>query len=87
MGPLNNHVSITVRHGPGGHTSTHLSGFLVETFAVVTLAVASRHQTLFVRVITQAATTVAGAWQRQQHVAHFNSDSLGKVKFVFGCIC
>lgn len=44
------------------HTSTHLSGVLVKTFAVVALAEASRHQTALVFLVTHAATTVAIAY-------------------------
>lgn len=40
--------------------STHLSGFLIETLAVVALAVAPRHQAALVCVVAQAAATVAG---------------------------
>lgn len=41
--------------------STHLSGVLVQTLAVVTLTEPSRHQTLIVLIVTQAAPAVAGA--------------------------
>ena len=46
-----------------GHTSTHLSGVLVQTLVVVTLAVGSRHQAPAVLVLTHAAAAVTGACQ------------------------
>lgn len=41
--------------------STHLSGVLVQTLAVVTLTETSRHQTPVVVIVAHAAATVAGA--------------------------
>lgn len=60
----------------GSRTSTHLSGFLVEAFAVVALAVAPRHQTAGVRVVTQAAATVAGPWRRVRQEAQCDRAAL-----------
>lgn len=45
-----------------GHTSTHLSGILVQTLAVVTLTETSSHQTPVVLIVTHAAPTVASAY-------------------------
>lgn len=48
-----------------GRTSTHLSGVLVQTLAVVTLAEGSGHQAPAVLVPTHAAAAVTGACQTE----------------------